>query len=157
MLGLYKDRPNRCKIYTKINPLGEKTMVHKSLAEWYEETYRKKSPVTTQPATSAPVTSQPVTVEPVTSEPVTSMPVTSQPVTDELVTSEPVTLEPFIIEPIGSNEPNAEFDETQAASPPSENAGSESGETGNLEPLDEINAHCDDSFADGLAEEIVEH
>ena len=35
-------------------------MAQKSMAEWYEETYRKKSPVTTQPVTSAPVTSQAV-------------------------------------------------------------------------------------------------
>lgn len=46
-------------------------MSQKSMVEWYEETFRKKSPVTSQPVTSGPVTTRPVTTEPVTSEPVT--------------------------------------------------------------------------------------
>ena len=62
-------------------------MAQKSLAEWYEETYRNKSPVTSQAVRPTSVTSEPVTLEPVVSEPVTASPVTAEPVTTELVAS----------------------------------------------------------------------
>lgn len=74
-------------------------MTQKSLAEWYEETYRKKSPVTTQAVTSVPVTSPPVTPEPITTEPVKPEPVTTEPETSGLAAAESDTLEPLVSEP----------------------------------------------------------
>ncbi len=74
-------------------------MTQKSLAEWYEETYRKKSPVTTQAVTSVPVTSQPVSPEPIRMEPVKPEPVTTEPEVSGLAAAEPDTLEPLVSEP----------------------------------------------------------
>jgi hypothetical protein len=64
-------------------------MAKTSLVEWYDKTYRNKSPVTTQPVTTAPATSQPVTSTPVTTEPVTSEPLISRLEAIESVSSEP--------------------------------------------------------------------
>jgi hypothetical protein len=126
-------------------------MAQKSLAEWYEETYRKKSPAITQPADSVPVTPQAII-----SESDVTKGLAAETATDELIISAAVTTEDEAVDLATEQSERAEIESADAETEVVESAELETAEDVKIDLVEQEVADSLTSEPTNLTESLVE-